>query len=415
MTPSSTGRGYALRTASAADWDAMYRADARAFGFPYREEDRDAQLPLTEFDRMLLAEDGAEIVGMAGAYSLEMAVPGGMQPMAGVTWVSVSPTHRRQGILTSLMRTQLTEQHEQEREPVAALWASEAAIYGRFGYGLASTSLALRIPRDGTATLAGPGEDDLAVWFADVTGTRGEIAAVHEAQVAERPGQFRYDSRWWDALLADPEHRRGGATELRCLLAHDGRRTRGYALFATAGGWHDGLPTGELRVRQLTALDPGAYAALWRTLLGTDLVSAVVTHNRPVDDPLLHLLLDIRRAAPRVSDNLWVRVVDVDRGLGARTYASPVDIVLDVEDALCPWNAGRWRLSGDEKGATCERTTDSPDLTVTARDLGAAYLGGTNLTALGGAGRVREHRTGALTAASRAFLNDLAPWCPTIF
>jgi predicted acetyltransferase len=104
--------------------------------------------------------------------------------------------------------------------------------------------------------------------------------------------------------------------------------------------------------------------------------------------------------------------VDLPAALEARAYAAPVHVVLDVEDAFCPWNSGRWRLSGDAKGASCERTSDPADLALTVRELGAAYLGGHGLRALAGAGLVAELRPGALAEASAAFRSDLEPWLP---
>jgi predicted acetyltransferase len=136
----------------------------------------------------------------------------------------------------------------------------------------------------------------------------------------------------------------------------------------------------------------------------------VVARNRPVDDPLLHLVNDVRRCELRVRDGMFVRLVEVGAALEARTYRTPVDVVLEVEDAFCPWNAGRWRLLGDRKGASCKRTDDDADLALSVRELGAAYLGGVSLGALAGAGRVRELRRGALGEAAGAFLSDVAPW-----
>jgi len=138
-----------------------------------------------------------------------------------------------------------------------------------------------------------------------------------------------------------------------------------------------------------------------------------VARGRPVDDTWQYLVSDTRRCRPRLRDSLYLRPVEVGAALEARTYAAPVDVVLDVEDAFCPWNTGRWRLSGDTKGAACERTTDAADLALSVRELGSAYLGGVSLAALGAAGRVRELRAGALTEASVAFgAAGPAPWLP---
>ncbi len=170
---------------------------------------------------------------------------------------------------------------------------------------------------------------------------------------------------------------------------------------------------GKVEVSDLDALDPAAYAALWRYLFSIDLTWTVRAPRRPVDDALLHLVSDVRRSQPRTRDSLYVRLVDLAAALEARTYGAPADVVLEVEDAFCPWNAGRWRLVADGKGAArCTRTGEPAELELSVRELGSAYLGGVTLTSLAAAGLVRELRAGALTEASRAFAGDVAPWLP---
>jgi predicted acetyltransferase len=153
-------------------------------------------------------------------------------------------------------------------------------------------------------------------------------------------------------------------------------------------------------------------AALWRFLFGIDLTSSLKVRGRPLDEAWQYQVSDIRRCRLRVRDALHVRLVDVGAALEARTYQAPVDVVLDVEDVFCPWNSGRWRLSGDGKGAVCGRTTDPADLALSVRELGAAYLGGVGLAALAGAGRVRELRPGALAETAVGFGSAVAPWLP---
>lgn len=113
-----------------------------------------------------------------------------------------------------------------------------------------------------------------------------------------------------------------------------------------------------------------------------------------------------------MKDALHVRLVDVGAALEARTYQTPVDVVFEVEDSFCPWNEGRWRLTGDAKGASCVRTEDSPDLALSVRELGVVYLGGVSLASLAAGGLVRELRQGALAEASSAFASTVAPWLP---
>jgi predicted acetyltransferase len=238
---------------------------------------------------------------------------------------------------------------------------------------------------------------------------------VYDAHLQSRTGQIMRDERRWAELILDPQSRREGATPLRCLLVADADTTLAYALYSVKEAWTGSGPDARLRVRELVATDPAANAAAWRYLLDVDLVSVVEARRRPLDDPILHLLADVRRAGAHVGDALWVRLVDVDRALAARTYTTPVDVVIEVRDDMCPWNDGRWRLSGDASGARCERTSASPDLTAPIAGLGAAFLGGTRLSALCGAGWIEELTPGAVLAASTAFGSDVQPWCAQHF
>jgi predicted acetyltransferase len=323
-----------------------------------------------------------------------------------VTWVGVLPTHRRRGLLTSLMTQLLGDLHERG-EAVAALWASEGAIYQRFGYGPAAWDIAMTIPSrapftrtvttDGVA-LAAP---DAAV-----------LAPIHERVAATTPGWFARDDAWWSYRLFDPESRRSGASPLRCVLAGDD----GYALYSTKQEWSNGGSSSTVHVRELVASNPEVRARLWRYLLDLDLMKTVKTHLTAVDEPLLHLLAEPRATVPVLKDNLWVRLVDVAAALSARSYATDVDVVLEVSDETCPWNAGRLRLTGGLDGATCTATTDEAEVAVRATDLGAAYLGGTTLTSRAAAGHVTELRPGALAHASTAFgWAGPAPYCPMVF
>jgi predicted acetyltransferase len=154
---------------------------------------------------------------------------------------------------------------------------------------------------------------------------------------------------------------------------------------------------------------------LWGRLADLDLMGRVETGSRPLDDPLVHQLVDLRAAAPRLGDGLWVRLVDVGAALAARTYVTELDAVIDVTDVACPQNAGRWRLRAGPAGAVCERTPDGADLALDVRALGSAYLGGETLAALAGAGLVTEHSPGMLARASRAFTHDIAPFSGWVF
>lgn len=369
-----------------------------------------------------LPADGA-IVGTTGIYSLLMTVPGAVLPVAGITAVSVLPSHRRRGVLRSLMRRQIADIAALAHEPIAALWATETPIYGRYGYGRATSSAYFRFERgEGAMAPAAPADPALRLRLAEPQAVTAELAKVYETVLAVQPGFFaRSSDEWWERVLTDEPEERHGFSPLRCLLAEDGAGVRGYALYTNAQRWHEptGLPDSPLVVREVIAADPASGAALWHSLLTRDLVTSVTAELRSAEDPLLYQLLDQRRARQQVADGLWVRIIDLPGALTRRGYACPVEVVLEVTDELLPGNAGRWRLRaggpGSPGGASCERTDEPADLALDVRELGAAYLGGTRLGTLGAAGLVRELRPGALVRLSAAMTWDPAPWCPQIF
>ncbi|MFI9241795.1 GNAT family N-acetyltransferase [Streptomyces sp. NPDC053086] len=390
-------------------WDHLFRAFG---GGPASSEERELDKSVTEFDRSLAVWDGDTLVGTSGAFSFRMTVPGGaVVPTAGVTMVSVAATHRRRGVLTSMMR-RLLDDARAKGEPLAALFASEPAIYGRYGYGSATFQLSAEIDT-GRVTLALPeGTDEVRVRYAPPADVLDECEAVYAALVPHRPGMLARQPGWERAGLLDPESGRDGASALQCVLTERDGEVTGYARFRTKMGWGPSGHDGTVTLESLAALDPASEAALWRFLFGIDLMTTLKLRSRPVDDAWQHLVSDIRRCRVQSRDAGYVRLVDVGAALSARTYPAPVDVVFEVEDAFCPWNTGRWRLTGDPKGASCERTTDAADLALSARELGAAYLGGVTLLSLAAAGRVRELRPGALAEASVAFGSPVAPWLP---
>ncbi|WP_306190155.1 MULTISPECIES: GNAT family N-acetyltransferase [unclassified Streptomyces] len=402
-----------LRVLRRDEWDAWYDNLVRAFGGgPAAPEERELDRSLTEYDRSLGVWDGRTCVGTAGAFSFRMTVPGGaLVPAAGITMVSVAATHRRRGVLTSLMRRQLDDVRSWG-EPLAVLTASEPAIYGRFGYGAATFQVDAEIDTSRAGLSVPAGTDDVRLRYAAPAEVLDACETVYAALVPGRPGMLARRPGWERAGLLDPESERDGASPLQCVVAEREGEVTGYARFRTKLGWGVGGHDGTVRLEDLAALDPATEAALWRFLFGIDLTTTLTVRGRPVDDAWQYLVSDIRRCRPRRRDALYLRPVDVGAALAARTYQAPVDVVLEVEDAFCAWNTGRWRLSGDAKGASCERTSDAADLELSVRELGAAYLGGVSLTALAAAGRVGELRAGALAEAAVAFGVAVAPWLP---
>jgi len=415
---------YPIRPVAEDELAAFLAVDQHAsHGTPMSERAHANFLARLEFGRTLAAFDGDTIVGGTGAFSFQMRVPGAMAAVAGVSLVAVLPSHRRQGILSALMGRQLADVSERG-EAVAVLFASESGIYRRYGYGPASWHAAYRLQRgEGTLAPGAPADPGLRLRIAEPLSARAELAKVYDLALAERPGLYARTEPWWDRLLTDLYSEVGSSQQIRCVLAEDDSGPRAYAVFTSTERWDEdaGLPGGVLEVSEALATDPAATAALWDNLLSRDLVSEFHARMRPVDDPLLYLLADPRRVRSVVSDGLWVRLVDVGRALAQRHYASPVDVVIEVADELCPQNAGRWRLAAEASAAsagfraTCERTTAPADVVLPVWAVGAAYLGGAGLKAMASAGLITEATPGSLAALSTAMSWEPAPWCPMTF
>ena len=379
------------------------------FGAEPTEEQVQRWLRLIRLERMHAAWDGDAIVGGAGAFEFDLSVPGGSVPTAGVTVVGVYPTHRRRGVLRSLMRAQLDDVHARG-EPLAALWASEETIYGRFGYGIASWCGEVEVRRSHSA-FALPFERAGRIRLVEADEALELFPDVHEAVRAERPGMFRRTRDWWELRrMLDPPERRDGGPKRFVVHETDGRAT-GYAIYRHKPSFENAVSTGKIFVIEALGATPEATREVWRYLLDIDWAASVEAELLPPDHPLLFLLANPRWSRFRLYDALWVRLVDVGAALSGRSYGDGEPVVFEVRDAFCGWNEGRWRLADGR----AERTDEEADLRLDADVLGAAYLGGVRFAQLREGLRLEELREGAVDRADALFAAPLHPWCPEIF
>jgi predicted acetyltransferase len=361
-------------------------------------------------ERMLAAWDGDRIVGGTGTLPFRLSVPGGSIACAGTTVVGVSPTHRRRGVLRSMMRAHLEDAHERG-EPVAALWASEEGIYGRFGYGRAGFAGEVAIPHD-HAAFAAPVEPRGTVRLVERDEALEAFPVVWDELARSRPGMILRSREWWeDRTLSDGQHQRDGAGPHRyALLEHEGSPA-GYATYRHKFAYEEGSTASRLVVVEAIAAEPPAVAALWRYLVDVDWIATITASIVPPDHPLFVLLAQPRRMRYRMGDGLWVRLLDVGAALAARTYPEDGELVLDVRDELFPENERRWLLAGGR----AEPTEAAADLSLDVSTLGAAYLGGVSMATLAQGGHVEERKPGAIERADGIFRHGLHPWCPEIF
>jgi predicted acetyltransferase len=378
------------------------------FNPPPDEEFLERFARLLPYERMHAAFEDGQVVGGAGAFPFELSVPGGSLPCGGITAVGVHPTHRRRGVLRAMMDAQLRDVHERG-EPIAALWASEETIYGRFGYGIASWAGELRVPHEWDA-FAEPFELATTVRFVAPEEARGLFPPIYDAVRLERPGMTSRSETWWEDRQLRVSEQDAQAPPRHVVLELDGEPL-GYAIYRTHSSWEGGSATSRLSVREALGATPQATAAIWRFLLDVDWMATVEVFLAPPDHPLFLLLATPRRARYRMGDGLWVRVVDVGAALSGRAYPEGGPLVLEVRDAVCEWNDGRWRLEDGE----CSRTDEEPDLALDVSALGSVYLGAVSFTELRAALRVEELQEGAIARADALFAWRPLPWCLEIF
>jgi GNAT superfamily N-acetyltransferase len=361
--------------------------------------------------------DPATYPGIYGVFPLTLALPGPggtpeQVPCAGLTWVGVHPDHRRRGVLTAMLRHHFEQVRDTPGTHVSALHASEPAIYGRHGYGLASLELAVTLSRGTTLTAPGLDEAAGAVTTRMVTatdpGTARRMHACHlaAATVGEVVGAPDFYER---ICLEVPETQRD-KEPWRILFARRDGQDVGFAMFRRNQKWEHSRPASELECWAVIG-DPAARLALVRRLVDFDLVGSVKIGNVAADDDLLSWSGGPRAtSALDTYDSLWVRLVDLPEALAARTWSAPVDVVVDVADRSAPWNEGRWRIRTDASGvAEVGRTEAEADLALPVQALGAAYLGGTNLLGLARAGLVTEARPGAARELWHGLRTDVGP------
>ena len=338
-----------IRTCTAADWPGFLDTMTSAFGLPMTDEGLAQWEPLIDHAKMLVATDqqaGREtVVGTGGWVPFDMTVPGGEIPIAGVTMVTVRPTHRRRGILRGLMTSSVDDLHAQGIA-VAVLWASESVIYQRFGYGIATLRGRIEIDRGHGAFLGHPAPVG-STRLVDRAEALELFPDIYERARRSIPGSFKRTPVWWN-LRAQPEHMLGGwgrGAFFRMVLEIDGR-PEGYAFYWMEPKWERGLPNGSLDVLEAIGTSPVATREVWRYLLNVDLITRVETYRLCRDHPLFLMLEDPRQLRMLVNDATWLRIVDVEAALAARRYATEGTLTFELLRSALSLERGRLDAGG---------------------------------------------------------------------
>jgi predicted acetyltransferase len=395
------------------------RAWLEAVETSFADEVRDERFSdferVIETERVLGAYDGDELVGGGAAYTFRLTVPGGESvAAAGVTAIGVKPTHRRQGMLRSLMTRQLADVRARG-EPLAILWASEGSIYQRFGYGLATVEASFEIERERTG-FRRPWTASSRIRLVSRDEAMELFSPVYDNVAARTPGFFARNVAWWRyQTLSDYPFSRNGASAAYHVIAERDKRVVGYARYRVKPDWTPAGPNNVLAVNELLGIDPAAEQDLWRFVFDVDLMARISVRFGPPRHPLLLLLAEPRRLRLSLRDGLWLRIVDVPAALEGRRYEADGKLVLEVSDEFMPAAGGRFELSVRGGKASVRPTDAAPELELDTTDLAASYLGAFTFGDLAAAGRTREIVAGARARAASVFATSTVAWCPEVF
>ncbi|MFD9330727.1 GNAT family N-acetyltransferase [Streptomyces sp. NPDC060065] len=369
-------------------------------------------------ERTLAAFDAGRCVATFRSFPQELTTVGGTPvPADAISNVTVTATHRRRGLLTRMMATDLAAAKERG-DVVATLIAAEYPIYGRYGFGPATTAAewTIEVPRTGLDPRWSGPADGARIDLVDGEDVRKIGPELHERLRRTQPGAVSRDERWWQVNTGVLSLDRAPWTEpFYAVYRSAAGEVEGLVSYEVDDTWHDKQPHDTADVNWLIAVTPAAERALWQYLCSIDWITKVKTGWRSPDDLLPHFLPDPRAA--RISaqaDWLWVRILDVVRALEARTYGGTGTLVLEVTDRD-GLSAGRYRLDAGPDGAACAPTTLDAELTLEVGELARLWLGDESAVRLAALGRVREERAGAASVADALLRTSRRPWCPDIF
>ena len=367
---------------------------------------------LVELDRSRGAFEGGRMVGASIAYSLELTIPGGTAPAAGIAGIGVLPSHRRRGLMRGMMTELLTDARHRG-DILAVLWSTEVPLYGRFGYGVAGVTTKLVIdrfpmvphrlaPRPAQVVMVGPEEAEQV------------LPPLFDRKRRDVPGMFVRSPDWWELeILADSPRHRGDSSSLRYALALDSDGDAvGYAQYRTSGSWEGiGLAI-TVHLEEMIALTPAAYSGLWGFLVNQDLIRELRAWNVPAETALHQVFANFRQSQT-LNDGMWLRILDVEAALSSRRYSADGSLVLGVFDPVAE-EMSRYKLEVSGGVGSCRKVSDAPDLVCDLEDLSAGFLGRSRFRRLGEVGRV-EGEPAARSLADAMFDWDPQPWCQEVF
>lgn len=392
---------FEIRRARDDEYQAVLTASSVPFSFD-PDESLDPLESMFPMDRMVVGEDAGQIIGTSAAHAYRVTVPGGaVIGAAGVSFVTVLPTHRRRGVMRAMMEM-LLEDAVEAGEPLAALWATEGGIYGRFGFGPAVEMVRQRL--DSSKAVLVPADAPTGrVRIVDRDEAMASFGSIHAEVAAGYPGALHRDNPFAEYNMFDAPWDRDGFTKLRYAV-YEGDDGRGYVTFRTK----EASP-GTVRFDEMYVTSTAARRGLLDFGLGFDLCRDLVLWGRPADDPIRWMLTDPYAMKTENFDYVWFRLVDLKAALVARRYEVDGSVVVTVTDDQLDHNNGTWRIDVTDGVATVERSSATPDLTLPTDVLAALYMGGRRLPSIVERGAV-ETDGDVIARVDRMFRTTIVPW-----
>ena len=379
--------------------------------------------------RTVCALDGTQMIGVSYVFEHQIRIPGTTVSSAGLAGVGVMPTHRRKGALNGMMR-KIIDDAKERGDVLATLWASEASIYGRYGFSIGAFHDSFTLHRAYSA-LNSDLDQKGHVDFIEISAAKDFLPIVHDKVFHVRNGVIRRDEYLWDLWVKKFQNFKPKDKIFLVGYSCQGE-IEGYALYFLEsrglqnpgsepryiGGLLESSDPEEehrMNILELMSTNDEAYLALWKFLLGVDRVNSYRASKRPIDDPFIWLLKHPDMMRKSLTSMHWVRIVDVVSALASRKYSTEDNLVIQIYDGFCPWNQLRILLEAGNDGSNVSISSRFPDISLSTQEIASIFLGGAKLRTLAINGRVQENKSGAIQRLDAMFATSQPPWCPEGF
>ena len=372
---------------------------------------------LADPKRAIALSNGDKIIGTANSFSEVISLPGNKSAnVSAVSYVSVQPTHRRQGILSEMMNIQLNEFYSKYKEPLAILWPSETAIYGRFGYA-PTHEKHYEIAKKNVQFIPSVVNKNFEAKFLDKKEAIKLFTDLNNALMKSRPGVMKLTQKWAERRINDliVHHLGTGPSYFVGIYNHD--NPVGFVTYTIENSSEDGgnMPA-SLHIWDIMYLNIDAAIKLWDFCLNIDLVEIIYAKGVPADDILESIIMSPGNLNSRITTGLWIRIVNVIEALKSRKYNKKGKMIFKLKDSIINENNNTFLLDTESENATiCTTSNESPDIEITINGLSEMYLGTFNLNNLIASKNIKIINTNIINYINDAFRENITPFCPMHF